>query len=254
MRGAALLLALALSGEATAQQADIRFIACPMYRDTDQGKKSGCWLADDAATGMRYDVGMGPVKPDWNHEVLIEGRVSTTADACGGVVLDPVRVSVLPGACTRHSLPAEGHPGRVFALPQRNVRPLYEARATPAPPYAEKTFTLTYSWEADFTIYQLDDFYLDQAITWIRAVRPSRITVTGYGATRPAQVSGRTIAESPGIAQRRAQTVTESLVRLGVDPARIRTEWRNSAEPSDAPGADGLAEASRRRVDIRVTP
>ena len=54
----------------------VRFVACPVYRDTDAGKKSGCWLADDPATGRRYDVSQSPTKPDWNFEVLVEGRVA----------------------------------------------------------------------------------------------------------------------------------------------------------------------------------
>jgi hypothetical protein len=89
-----------------------RFIACPIYRDADAGRKSGCWLADEGTSGQRFDVSQAPTKPDWNHEVLVEGEVTSQQEnACGGLVLNPVRVSVLPGPCTRHMLPAEGFPG-----------------------------------------------------------------------------------------------------------------------------------------------
>jgi hypothetical protein len=246
--------ALFTTSEATAQQAEIRFIACPIFRDVDAGRKSGCWLADDPATGVRYDVGSAPTKPDWNKEVLVEGRASSKPDACGGVVLDPVRVSVLPGACTRHTLPAEGFKGRPFALPARNVRPLSEARVAPTPPFVTTTFQLVFDWNRDFIVYQLSDYFFDQAVTFIRGVKPRRIIVTGYAATKPASVSGRTIAEDPGIARRRADEITEALVRTGVDAKIVETRAKTAAEPVPAPGADGLAEPSRRRVDIQVIP
>lgn len=256
MRRILAVAALALSAPATAQAPGetVRFISCPVYRDVDAGRKSGCWLADEHETGRRFDVGNAPTKPDWNHEALVEGRISGAPDSCGGVILDPVRVSILPGACTRQMLPAEHHKGRPFVLPERNIRPLSEARPVPLPPFSEKSFYLLYDFNRDFIVYQLSDYLLDQAITWIRGVKPRKIVVTGHAATKPATVSGRSIAETADIAKRRAQSVTEALVRLGVDPKTIETAWKSGAEPVDAPGADGLAEASRRRVEIRVIP
>jgi outer membrane protein OmpA-like peptidoglycan-associated protein len=251
----ALLVLLAVS-PAIAQTTNetVRFISCPVYRDTDAGKKSGCWLADERETGRRFDITNAPSKPDWNHEVLVEGRVSSSPDACGGVVLEPVRVSVLPGACTRQMLPAETFKGRPFVLPERNVRPLSEARPPVQPPFQERSFYLLYDFDRNFIVYQLDDYLLDQAITYIRDVKPRRIVVTGYAATTPSEVSGRKIAEKRDIAKQRARSITDALVRLGVDPRTIETAWRTGAEPVAAPGADGLAEASRRRVEIKVTP
>ena len=88
----ALLAAAAQGGAET-----VRFITCPIYRDADSGKKSGCWLAEDRATGKRYDVSLAPSRPDWNHEVLVEGTVSAASKApCGDTVLDAVRTSILP--------------------------------------------------------------------------------------------------------------------------------------------------------------
>ncbi|MCR5872481.1 hypothetical protein LRS12_18315 [Sphingomonas sp. J344] len=79
-----LLGAVLLTGAQDAHQT-VRFIACPVYRDTDNGRKSGCWLASDPATGIRYDVTAAPTKPDWNHAILVEGFVATNGgDPCGG--------------------------------------------------------------------------------------------------------------------------------------------------------------------------
>lgn len=248
------VVALALLATAAHGGAEtVRFITCPIYRDADSGRKSGCWLAEDRATGVRYDVSLSPSKPDWNHEVLVEGRVTAGGtEACGGVVLDAVRTSVLPGACTRQMLPAEGFAGRKFVLPVRNVRPMSAARPVPPGPYGARTFRLMFDFDAAFLLYQYDDYLLDEAITWLRAAKPRAITVTGHAATRPSIVSGRSIAEDPAIARERAERVTEALVRLGIDRRTIRVRVRTDAQPVDTPEADGLAEASRRRVDIAV--
>jgi hypothetical protein len=232
---------------------ELRFISCPIYRDADAGRKSGCWLTDHAPSGVRYDISKAPTKPDWNYAVLVEGNVSTAQDnACGGVVLDPVRVSVLPDACTRHMLPAEGFPGRRFVLPRRNVRPLSEVRPPPPKPWSDRVFSLVFDFNRSFAVYQLDDYLLDQAITWIRAVKPRQIIITGYAATTPAQVSGHTLAEKPEMAGARAEFASESLRRLGVDPAILVVRTQLAAEPATVEGADGLLEPSRRRVDIDV--
>lgn len=236
----------------TAAAEQVRFITCPLYRDTDAGRKSGCWLADDRATAKRYDVTLSPSKPDWNHETLVEGNVAAKQDetACGGIVLDAVRTSILDTPCARHMLPAENYKGRKFGLPRRNIAPLSVARVAPPGPYVSKTFSLYFDFDRDFVIYQYDDWLIDNAITWIRAAKPSRIIVTGWAATDKTEVGGRVIAEDPAIARARAEKVTTALVRLGVDKERIVTRWRTNAQPTIDPEADGLAEASRRRADI----
>jgi hypothetical protein len=113
---------LAFAAAATATLASdarqqLSLVACPVYRDTDAGRKSGCWLAADPATGTRYDVTSAPTKPDWNHAVLVEGRIDEKAgDPCGGVVLDPVRVSVLEANCTPLRDPRGGVQGPPLRL------------------------------------------------------------------------------------------------------------------------------------------
>ncbi|HEV7694602.1 MAG TPA: hypothetical protein VGO52_27440, partial [Hyphomonadaceae bacterium] len=75
----ALLLAAMAASPANAQAPGdtVRFISCPIYRDVDAGRKSGCWLADERESGRRFDIGNAPTKPDWNHEVLVEGKISS---------------------------------------------------------------------------------------------------------------------------------------------------------------------------------
>jgi len=250
-----LLIAGVTSAAAVTPPEQQRFIACPIYRDTDAGRKSGCWLVDEAASGQRFDISRAPTKPDWNHEVLIEGVRSKLQDeACGGIVLDPVRVSVLPGACTRRVLPAETFPGRVFVLPPRNLRPLSEPRKPVGPPYPRRRFFLFFDFDRSFLVYQLDDFLLDQAATYILAAHPRKVIVTGFAATGASQVSGRTLAEHGAVATLRAESIAESLRRLGVPAEKLVVRSRTGASPVDVEDADGVVEASRRRVEIDALP
>lgn len=247
-------LALLLSATA-AQAAEVRFVACPIYRDTDAGRKSGCWLADSPEDGRRYDVTPSPTKPDWNHAVLVEGRpAAEQTNVCGGVVLDPARVSILPEPCVRAMLPAEGYPGRKFALPERNVRPLYEPRKPFPTPYTERTFEIPFEFGRSFVVYQLSDYLMDQAVAYALAVHARRVEITGWAATTPEVVSGHALAEPAQLARARAEVAATWMKSLGVPEDRLVVRWRTGSEPVDMPGADGLSGPSRRRVDIRITP
>jgi outer membrane protein OmpA-like peptidoglycan-associated protein len=246
------MLALAAT-TAAPDPGEVRFVACPIYRDADAGRKSACWLADDPANARRYDIGVGPTRPDWNYAVLVEGRVAKDAkDLCGGTLLDPVRVSVLPDACPRHMLPAEGYPGRPFQASKRVVAPLSVARKVAQPPYADRAFHLVFDFDKDFIVYQLDDYLMDEAVTWIRQAKPKRIVVTGWAATEPAHVSGVTLAEPASTAKARAQMIAEGLRRLGVDPKITQVRWKTAAQPIDLAETEHLSEPSRRRVDIET--
>ena len=252
MRKLAALLALAapLSAQAAETGEVIRFLACPIYRDTDAGRKSGCWLADDRASGRRFDVTQSPHKPDWNREVLVEGRLAGTGgDPCGGEVLDPVRTSVLETPCPRHMLPAESYPGRRFVLPRRNNDPLGVARPAVPGPFTARTFPVYFEFDRAFIVYQYSDWLIDRAATWLRAARPRRVVVTGFAATRPETVSGLSLAERAAVADERAQMVAETLRRL-IPELTVVTRTSLAAAPSDEPEADGLPGQSQRRAEI----
>lgn len=250
----ALLVAGALLTSA-AQAEELRFVTCPVYRDTDAGRKSGCWLVDRHETATRYDVTLAPSKPDWNHAVLVEGVVApgSPGNPCGGVVLDAVRTSVLPIDCTRHMLEAEGFTGRKFVLPKRNLTPLSVTRPPVEGPFASRTFRLFYDFDQSFMVYQYDDYLFDKAIDWMRAARPKAVKVVGWAATAPVTVSGVELAEHADIAKERAEKIVEALTRMGIDKSIISVEWHGDAKPVDDPDIDGLVEPSRRRVDIVVT-
>lgn len=248
-------LALLLAGVAVNAGAEVRYIGCPVYRDTDNGRKSGCWLVEDEASGIRYDVTAAPTKPDWNHAVLVEGVPSADAgDPCGGTVLEPARVSVLEEGCTRHMLGAEGYKGRRFALPERNVRPLYEERQRPDKPFVEGRFTIPFDYQSRFITYQLSDYYLDATINYALDVQPARIEVTGYADTRAANVSGRSLREPSELARERAELVRNALVMRGIAQDQVTVRVGRAGAPLVPAAFDGLTAPAARRVDIRIVP
>jgi outer membrane protein OmpA-like peptidoglycan-associated protein len=251
---AAIALATALGGAANDTAHDLRFVACPIYRDTDAGAKSGCWLVDDPASGIRYDVSRSPSKPDWNAAVLVEGRAGgDAANPCGGVVLDPVRTSVLERPCTRFVLEAEGFPGRKFTLPKRNVRPLYEERKRLERPFAARTIMVPFDFGKAFIVYQLSDYYIDQAINYALDVQPARVTVMGFAASTPSVVSGKPLAEPESLARIRAELVAKALVLRGVprDAILVKT---GAPSVRDDEAFDGLHASSQRRVEVSIFP
>lgn len=248
----ALALLAPLSAEAAETGRLVRFVSCPVYRDADSGKKSGCWLADDRESGERYDVSLSPHKPDWSRAVLVEGRVTgRPVTACGNTVLDPVRTSVLDQPCERHMLPAEGYPGRKFVLPARNISPTSANLPPPPGPYTARTFALFFEFDRSALVYQYSDFLLDQAARWIAVAKPKKLVVTGFAATEPETVSGQSLAEHAEVAQDRAEVIAESLRRL-LPGMAVETATVLAAKPADLPDADGIPGQSQRRVEIRA--
>jgi outer membrane protein OmpA-like peptidoglycan-associated protein len=231
--------------------ASLSFISCPIYRDTNQGRKSGCWLADDHESGVRYDVGGGRDKPQIGREVLVEGVVSNSPDACGGIVLSPVHTAVLDTRCPPVMLPPENFPGRTFHVSPESVLPPADVeRPVPPPPYGSHQWLIEFNFQSDFLLYQYSEVILDAAARYIKASGAKRVLVTGFSATQGFRVSGRVLSETAALAKVRAESVAEALQRLGIDPSLMRVSWHGGPDAMD--GDDGLAEPSKRRVIIRA--
>lgn len=248
---ALLFLSAPLAWSDAPDQDVVRFVACPIYRDTDAGRKSGCWLAEDPATGIRYDVTDGPTKPQVGKVSLFEGIVTKEADTCGGVVLRPVRQAVLDESCPRAIIPAEQYPGRRFILPADVMKPTWEPRTLPAPPYTTQEFHIVFDFGNDFHVYQYAELILERISLYVKASKPKAVVVTGYAATKPIEVSGRAFAEPLPLARSRAEATTEALVRLGVERKLIRIETKGEPQPIANLPTPGL-EASKRRVTVRI--
>jgi hypothetical protein len=255
----ALLGAAALVGTAAADAPpanSVTFVACPVYRDTDNGRKSGCWLATDPATGIRYDVTQSRSKPQMGREILVEGLLAPAHepgadDPCGGTVVAPVHVSVLTSTCPSFMLPAEGHPGRRFHLDPTLVLPPSDVVRPPLPPpYPPRDWIIEFSYQSDFLQYQYSEVILDEIARYVLASHPRRVEVIGHAVTRTRVVSEHSLAEQSPLARARAEIVAEALRRLGVTDTLMHVAWNEN--PPAIQGDDGLPEPSRRRVDIRV--
>lgn len=226
----------------------VSFVACPVYRDTDAGPKSGCWLASDRATGKQYDVSQALTKPMIGKEILVEAVPRGASEACGGILLDPVHVSVLDTQCPEYLIPAEGYPGTRFELPAEVMQPTDVPRKIPQPPYDPQHFSIWFNFGTEFLRYQYSELILEKAALYANASK-GRVTVTGFADTAGFSTSGRRLAEPPELARRRAEAVAEALRRLDVPAERMDVEW--SGNP--APEGD-LAQPSLRRVEIAVIP
>ena len=245
------VLPVALAGNAIADEVRVeRFVGCPVYRDTDAGRKSGCWVVDDPATGIRYDVTGGRIKPILGQQILVEGAVSTLdRNLCGGIVLEPVNVSVLPQPCKQHLIPAEGHPGRRFALPTNVMQPSTVPRRLPPPPYTPREYTVEFELNSDFLVYQYSEVILEAASLYIKASKPRRVVITGYAATKGFEVSGQRFREDISIARARAEMVAEAFRRLGISNNLLHIEQRGETPVS---AEHGLTESAKRRVTVLV--
>ncbi|WP_020656516.1 OmpA family protein [Massilia niastensis] len=251
MKTSRTLLYAALLGAAAQAQA-VGFVACPVYRDTDAGRKSGCWLANDGARGVRYDVTESASKPVVGRMVLVEGEVAGARDICGGVVLNPVRVAVLEQPCPEVVVPAEGFPSKPSVLPAEFLQPLGVPRKLPEAPFSPQTYQIGFSFNDDRLIYQSVETTIERAMLYAVASKARKVRVTGYADVRGFRVSGRKLAEPKALARARAEMVTLALVRLGVPEASIETRWRTDPQPIESPPS--LANASKRRVTVQVEP
>jgi outer membrane protein OmpA-like peptidoglycan-associated protein len=252
---------------AAADPGSTSFIGCPIYRDTDAGRKSGCWLVDDPATGVRYDVSLAPTLPQVGYEVLIEGmspqsantgeknaqdQQAQEANACGGVVLRPVRTAVIATQCAIAQIPAEGYPGRRYVLPADVMQQSWVPRPAPPPPYSTQQYVLLFNFGDDRLIYQYAENIIEHAVSYAKASGAS-VHVSGYAATQTLVVSGQSLSEPLGLAKSRAEMVAEALTRLGIARSLQKVDWHGAAAIMAVPGA-ALPEVTRRRVVITLEP
>jgi outer membrane protein OmpA-like peptidoglycan-associated protein len=247
--------AVALAAEPPASKV-VSFVACPIYRDADSGRKSGCWLADAASTGIRYDISLGIAKPQIGHEVLVEGIVVLDADssrarACGGVVLEPVRTSTLEPSCVGALIPAEGFPGRRYVSDPTQVLPqTWVERSDVKPSTSGQRYSIVFDFGSSFLNYQYSEVILDRVARTAIASNARNVEITGFAVSDGYAVSGRTLREPVSLARERAEIVAEALRRLDVSAKTIKVQWRTDVAALDQP----LREASRRRADIVLNP
>ena len=255
-RWLAVLACLAFAPAALANDR-LNFVNCPIVRDT---ASVPCWLAEHDGElyflTIQSDVS-APVTPPWlGHRVLVEGTVSNEPRICGGVVLKPVQLSVLPerdASCTT-ILPAEERYNLTFEPPRppgpSGGRLAFDSGpAAPPRPAAEATtreFALSYSF--DGLIAFNHSGALSQALTFARTVKARSIEIVGYrGAVRLS--NGQTMVEEEAIGRRRAEQVAMLLRGANLTAPEYKVHWQDVSSE-----ADGVDDHLMRRAVITVRP
>src|SRR5690606_20276755 len=163
------------------------FVACPMVRNT----YVPCWLAEYEGElyylGVQGDLNAEFYPPQLGHKALIEGTVSDGPRICGGIVLEPVHVSVLPELTPSCNtiLPDEGHASPPYHRTPGPNNSEREERADrgpdlPARPPAEGvTFIVPFEFDVGERLYSRDSRIVTMDARYARDVGASRIKVTG---------------------------------------------------------------------------
>jgi hypothetical protein len=257
-RAVVVIAAWLIAGGSVLRSADgrLNFVSCPIVRDT---ASVPCWLAE--YNGELYfltiqsDVS-APVTPPWlEHRVLVEGTVSDEPRICGGVVLKPVHLSVLPerdASCTT-MLPAEEKYNLTFEPPRppgpSKGRLAFDAPAVPAPAPAGPSSSPTrivVPYDFDGLVGFNHPRYLTQALSAASALNARTIDVVGYrGAVRLS--NGQTLVEAPDIGKRRAEQVAMLLKGAGLTAPSYTVRWEE--QPATPTGVDDYL---TRRVEISL--
>jgi outer membrane protein OmpA-like peptidoglycan-associated protein len=232
------------------------FVTCPIVRDTSTVP---CWLAEYKGElyflTLQTDVSAPVNPPQLGHQVLVEGVVSDEPRICGGIVLKPVVLSVLPeldNSCST-VLPAEERYNLTFEPPRppgpSRGRLAFDPGTPPAPRPAvaedagPRTFALQYDFDGLVAFRHAQQ--LQQIQEFAQKSQATRIEVTAYrGASL---LSDDTLfTEREDVGRRRAEQVASLLKEAGLAKAIFDVRWQ------DAPRPDGVNDARHRRADITI--
>jgi outer membrane protein OmpA-like peptidoglycan-associated protein len=179
----------------------------------------------------------------------VEGRIAAGPRICGGIPLQPVSISVVKEvnlACNT-LLPAE--PGIDAPPAPRGAGPSSRRIEAPSAPREPLTgaheFTVLYAFNDDYLEFAANGV-VTEAAAYAKRIGAKNVKVAGYRGTSVLS-NGNSLVEKAGLAEKRAQNIATLLGGLGV--SNIAVESKAEAEPGD-----GLADPSRRRVTILITP
>jgi hypothetical protein len=232
------------------------FVACPIVRDTSTVP---CWLAEYKGElyflTLQTDVSAPVNPPQLGHQVLVEGVVSDEPRICGGIVLKPVTLSVLPeldNSCST-MLPAEERYNLTFEPPRppgpsKGRLAFAQDPAVPRPTPAAiepgpRTFVIQYDF--DGLIGFRHGGQLAQIHDFAQKTKATSVEITAYRAA--SLLSNETLfTERDDIGRRRAEQVASLLKDSGLTNLTYDVRWREAARP------DGVNDAALRRVDVIV--
>jgi hypothetical protein len=250
-----MLAASAALAAAPAPGSRLSFVSCPIVRDTSTVP---CWLSEYEGETyfltLQTDVS-APVNPPWlGHKVLVEGVVSGEPSICGGRVLKPLTLSVLPEldqSCNT-MLPAEDRYNLTFEAP----RPPGPSRGRlafgdPTPrnaatgaAEANRSFTLRYEFDGMVVFRHAQIF--QQILDAANAGHATEVKVTGYRSASRLS-NGTVMTERDNIDRQRAEQIRELLKGAGLTSVKYSLEWKDLAGKPN-----GTDDASNRRAEVVV--
>ncbi len=246
----------AAAGAATPPANHRNFISCPIVRDTPTVP---CWLAEYGGElyylGIQTDVSAEFHPPLLGHKVLVEGTVKDGPRICGGIVLEPLKISPLAeldGTCNT-ILPAEEQYTVPFA--PRPPGPSGGRLAFDAAPGSPRTAPPPLTGPQEFALYY--DFgmlvggrhsgILSRIYDYASSQRKPKLAITCHrGSTLLSD--GALIVEREDLASDRARELVKLLHGAGLE-AETRVEGVAALAP-----ADGNADWRERSCVVRVEP
>jgi len=255
-RGGAFLAVWLLSLSVVAAQQPTNFVSCPIVRDT---ASVPCWLAEYNGElyflTLQTDVSAPVNPPSLGHRVLVEGTVSQEPRICGGIVLNPVHLSVLErDASCNTMLPAEERYNLTFEPPRppgpSKGRLAFDNAAPPAAAPAPATNASTREFVVSYPFDGLVGFThagaLGAILNFARAANAREIEIVGHrGAVRLS--NGQTLVEEPAIGKKRAEQIAMLLQGANLKGPAYKVSWRDEPAP-----ADGIDDHLSRRVVVTV--
>ncbi|MEO5706265.1 MAG: hypothetical protein ABIT10_01945 [Alteraurantiacibacter sp.] len=249
---AAAATGMVLSSQAATAR-DLAFIACPIVQDT---VSVPCWLAqyegETYYMGVQSDVS-APFTPPWlGHMALVEGTPDANGTRiCGGIVLEPVKVSVMLEMAPECDTLLMADPDYVLPFePRRPPGPsggqlafTYPAPPPPPqPPFAARSFEIYFPFDGGVN-FQTPNA-LQAVLGYANAVSATRLEVRGARAA-VRLTDGTVVEERQGLAELRARSVGRMFEGLVPSVQDVAVTYSDEPQTGDW---------QQRRVTITVTP
>lgn len=242
----------------------INFVSCPILMDSDP---TPLWFTD--YEGKRYflraqqNTTADVHHPQLGHRILVEGIVSNDKPIAGGIVLNPLRISVMRELDSNCKTKLPARPGYKVDFAKRppgpgtsgrsreTVNTTYYAAGLDTPNYVPKPvkrerreFLVQYDFDNHLTWEYRN---VTNAIEFAKNLRASKISIVGEEG--PVLLSnGQVLHEQAGISKTRAEKVAAIFADYGLKN-NVAVSWETAA---DAP--NGLSDFLRRVVKIVVEP
>jgi hypothetical protein len=247
----------------------ITFVSCPYIRDSEP---TPLWFTDyDGETYFlraQQNLSAAVRHPQLKHKVLIEGIISPEPSVGGGIVLNPLRLSVLPEVdinCDRLLPAADGSfinnpkrppgPGEDGGAREagaernrQNAAKLWAVDYKPDPvERTVKTFEIPFDFDGGIGAYQAYGQVV-AAVKYARDVQASKVEIVGHRASVELS-NGQTLVERAGVEKDRAETVTTIFNDYLFTQETLVTRWESTPR-----AADGTADFDKRTATVIVTP